>query len=220
MLRSTRSALIGAAGAAGLLALTWILMLHVGALRHADFDILTGFANLHRPHVAQIASRIAALCDPGTYVYFAVAVIAIALARRRLIAALAIAIILLAANGSTELLKPVLAVLPSDALAGFLMAGFWTLLAVAGMFALAARGGARGIDAEPVVGRPPVRTVLRPSAAVLAGSLAAAAMLTAVRPDVLLDHPTFAGGPAVIGALALALATGVMLTVGRPVPQR
>ena len=109
----------GAALAAALLLVTWFLAFHVGIFRQADLKILDGFAGLHRPRVDRVANFIAHLCDPRPYVYFAAAVVLVALFRRRPGVALTIALILFGANVTTQVLKPLLAtprpVLPGEA---------------------------------------------------------------------------------------------------------
>jgi membrane-associated phospholipid phosphatase len=105
-------ALIACAGAALALALlfvTWFLAFHVAPFERADERILGGFTDLHRPRVDSIASFIAGLCNPNPYVYFAGALVLLVLARRRPGVALMIAAILLGANVTTQLLKPLLA---------------------------------------------------------------------------------------------------------------
>jgi membrane-associated phospholipid phosphatase len=111
-------AMAGAALAAALLLVTWFLAFHAGPFRHADAKILDGFAGLHHARVDPIANSIAELCNPSPYVYFAAAVVLVALARRRPGVALVIALIIFGANVTTELLKPLLAaprpVLPGE----------------------------------------------------------------------------------------------------------
>jgi membrane-associated phospholipid phosphatase len=99
----------GAALAAGLLLIVWFLAFHVSLFRHEDAKILSGFAGLHHGRVDPIATSIADLCNPNPYVYFAAAVVLVALARRRPGVALVIALIIFGANVTTELLKPLLA---------------------------------------------------------------------------------------------------------------
>jgi membrane-associated phospholipid phosphatase len=105
-------ALIACAGAAAALALllvTWFLAFHVPAVERADVHILGGFTNLHRPRLDSVAHFIAGLCNPNPFVYFAGALVLLALARRRPGVALVLAAILLGANVTTQLLKPLLA---------------------------------------------------------------------------------------------------------------
>ena len=105
-------ALIACAGAAlalALLFMTWFLAFHVGPFERADVRILGGFTDLHRPRIDSIASFIAGLCNPNPFVYFAGALVLLAFARKRPGVALVIAAILLGANVTTQLLKPLLA---------------------------------------------------------------------------------------------------------------
>jgi membrane-associated phospholipid phosphatase len=108
MATRARRALIGAAAGAVLLVLTWFLAFHVGLFRHADRSTFEGFNGFHH-HVYSVANFIAHLCDPKPYVFFAVIPVAVALLRRRPRLALAIGAILLGANVSAQLIKPLLA---------------------------------------------------------------------------------------------------------------
>ncbi len=102
--------LIGAVVGVVLLILTWIAVFHLAIAERADQSILTGFTGLdHRARVDSVANFIAHLCNPKPYVYFVVAVIGIALVRRRFWVATAIVAIVLGANETTQLLKPLLA---------------------------------------------------------------------------------------------------------------
>jgi membrane-associated phospholipid phosphatase len=109
MRRRAVLALLGAACGVGLLFGTWFAAFHVGFLKRADERILLGFAGLHRPRVDSVAVRIASLCSPHPFVYFALVPIAIAALRRRPRSAIAVATILLGSNVTTQLLKPLLA---------------------------------------------------------------------------------------------------------------
>src|SRR2546421_6390141 len=73
----------GAVAAAALMFLTWFLAFHVPAFERADMNILSGFTSLHRPRIDSVARSIATLCNPNPFVYFAGAVVLLALARRR-----------------------------------------------------------------------------------------------------------------------------------------
>jgi membrane-associated phospholipid phosphatase len=107
---TARTALLGAAGATALLVVTWFAAFHVGVVRHADRSILRGFFELgHGNTIRPLASFIAQLCNPNPYVFFAAVPVLIALLRRRFRLALAICVILLGANVTTQLLKPLLA---------------------------------------------------------------------------------------------------------------
>jgi membrane-associated phospholipid phosphatase len=109
MPRRAALAMLGAVAGIGLLVLTWYAAFHIGVLQRADRSILRGFSDLGRPRVDTIANRIAHLCNPNPYVYLAAAPVLTALLRRRPRAALAIGAILLGANVTTQLLKPLLA---------------------------------------------------------------------------------------------------------------
>ncbi len=108
--RRIKRALTGAGIGVVLLALTWVLGLHVGAFERADQSIYRGFYALgERRRIDAVASFIAHLCNPNPYVYLAAVPVLVALLRGRSRVLLAIAVILLGANATTELLKPLLA---------------------------------------------------------------------------------------------------------------
>jgi hypothetical protein len=91
---------------------------------------------------------------------------------------------------------------PSDVLGGFFVAAMWTMLALSALAALERRSP----EAGRVLGRPrwadavPGLMVAVPTCSLALGAAAA-------RPDVLEEHKTFLVGAAVIGALALVLAS-------------
>jgi membrane-associated phospholipid phosphatase len=110
MPEGARKALIGAGALTLMLFATWYAAFHIAVFQHADVSILRGFAGLaHHPHVGGLANRIATLCDPNPYVYFCAVPVLVAIARRRPWVALAVVAILLGANVTTQLLKPLLA---------------------------------------------------------------------------------------------------------------
>src|SRR4051794_17497943 len=103
-----RMALIGAtAGAMGLV-LIWLLAFHTHVGAQADRTVFVGFADLQRPRVNWLAGLIAGICDPAPFLVLSLIVAAIAYARGRARLALAVGAILLGANLTTELLKPLL----------------------------------------------------------------------------------------------------------------
>jgi membrane-associated phospholipid phosphatase len=105
-----RTALVAAAALAVLLIATWYFAFHVGIAERADQSILIGFTELSwRPRVKPLAAFVAGLCNPKPYVYLCAVPFVVAVARRRLWVSLAIVAILLGANVTTELLKPLLA---------------------------------------------------------------------------------------------------------------
>jgi membrane-associated phospholipid phosphatase len=110
MILRPRSALLVAAGGVVLLVVTWLLAFHVGVFGRADQAVYRDFGQLgrHVP-VAGIARFVADLCNPNPYIFLAAIPMAIALARRRLRLVLAVGTILLGANVTTHLLKPLLA---------------------------------------------------------------------------------------------------------------
>jgi membrane-associated phospholipid phosphatase len=102
-------AIAGATCGAFLLVLTWLLAFHVGVFERADQSIYTGFGGLGRPRVDPLARFVARLCSPVPYVFLGSIPPVVALVRRRPRLALASAAILLGANVTTQLLKPLLA---------------------------------------------------------------------------------------------------------------
>ncbi len=109
MQRRVQLALIGTAASVGLLFLCWLLAFHVGFAARADVSILNGFIGLDRGRERSIAYFIARLCSPDPYVYLAAVPVVVALLRRRPLVALAVLAVLIGANATTELLKPLLA---------------------------------------------------------------------------------------------------------------
>jgi membrane-associated phospholipid phosphatase len=94
---------------AGLLLLVWFLAFHVGFVERADQSIFRGFLDLQRGPIPRLASHIARLCNPKPYTCLAVIPVAVALLRRRRRLALTVAVILVSAPTTTELIKPLLA---------------------------------------------------------------------------------------------------------------
>src|SRR5437763_11305273 len=103
-----RTALVGAAAGGALLILTWFLAFHVGVFQHADRSTFRGFSDLHH-HVYSVASFVAHLCDPKPYVYMALLPLLVALAGRRPRLALVLGGIMVGANVTAQLVKPLLA---------------------------------------------------------------------------------------------------------------
>lgn len=103
---------------------------------------------------------------------------------------------------------------PSDALGGFLIAALWTLLGIAGICVVDARLRRRRAGRQNELS---LATALTPPAAALCAALLVIAMLVWVRPGVVLSyaeaHKSFVIGAAVLGALGLLIATGVMMTL-------
>jgi membrane-associated phospholipid phosphatase len=103
-----RTALGGAAAGVVLFFLTWVAAFHVGFLMSVDHSILYGFTGLSRPRLDDLTRFIAGLCNPQPYVYLAAIPILVALGRRRPRVAVMIGAVMLGANVSSQLLKPLL----------------------------------------------------------------------------------------------------------------
>ena len=105
---------------------------------------------------------------------------------------------------------------PSDVLGGFLVAGTWTLLGVAGLWIYEAR---RAGDARPRPTTISVTEALRPVAAMLAVAALFAALIVVARPHAVISyaraHEAFVIGGCAIGALGLVLASGLAVVLGR-----
>jgi len=115
---------VGAAGCVALLAATWLAAFHLGIFRNADQAIFSGFYDLNRHGLINtMAWHFAELCDPSPYLIFAVIPIVAALASGRPRVALAVAVILLGANITTQVLKPLLAEPRASSLLGFTPVG-------------------------------------------------------------------------------------------------
>jgi membrane-associated phospholipid phosphatase len=104
---------------------------------------------------------------------------------------------------------------PSDVIGGFLVSGIWASLALAALSFARQPGPLLRGDVDRVS----IRDALMPPAAVLIGALVLAGLVVLVRPHEVVDyaraHTAFVVGAASIGALAVALATGLMLAVRR-----
>ncbi len=108
MPRRSKLAFAGAALGIVAMALTWYLAHDVAAVRRVDANVLGGFYQLGRPRLNRLTNAVAGLCDPFPYVALAAIPVAIALLRGRPRVAVALAVLLLGANESTEVLKPLL----------------------------------------------------------------------------------------------------------------
>ena len=107
---TARTALGATAIAAGCLFLTWLAAFHIGPAQRADQAVLLGFFDVaeHRG-VKPLADFVANLCSPQPYLYFAWIPMLVAVLRGRPRLAIAIGVILLGANVTTHVLKPLLA---------------------------------------------------------------------------------------------------------------
>lgn len=101
--------MVGAGASAVLLLLTWVAAFHVGFAQHADQSVFLGFADLRRPRVDSLARLLARLCDPIPFVLFGALIMFAAFKRGRTRMLLATGAILVGANVTTQVLKPLLA---------------------------------------------------------------------------------------------------------------
>jgi membrane-associated phospholipid phosphatase len=276
-----RQALMGAAFGVLLLVAIWYAAHYIGVVKRADASILSGFLELGRPRLDRITIRIASLCSPGSFVILAAMPVLVALFRGRPRVAITLALILLGANETTELLKPLLAAphdpvvghvvsdaswpsghataamslcmcwiiaapsrlrpavaaimgafaiavcysflelgwhYPSDVLGGFLVAGTWTLVAVAALITYEAHRS--GLAAGERSRSFSLRQALAPAALVIVAAIVLAGVIALARPHEVADytraHETFVVGAAAIAALAFALASGLALILRRP----
>jgi membrane-associated phospholipid phosphatase len=285
MPRRARTALVGAAGGVLGLALVWYVSHYTGAGKHVDASILRGFADLTRPRLDKLTNFVASLCDPNPYVFLAALPVLVALVRLRPRVAVMIAVVVLCANETTELLKPLLVAprevgafgvmfnsswpsghataamslalcavvaapararpavaaamaafaiavsysflelewhYPSDVLGGFLIAGTWTLLGVAGLSMFEARRGRVSAEAAPQSRRPSfsLAEALAPPGVVMAVAAVLVGLVVLAHPHGVLgyvrDHEAFVIGAGAIGALGMMLASGLTLMLRRP----
>jgi membrane-associated phospholipid phosphatase len=283
MPRRARIALIGAAAGVVMLAVTWYVAHYVSLGRSVDASVLHGFSELTRPRLDRVTNFIVSLCDPRQYVVLAALPVLVALVRRRPRVAAMIAVVLLCANETTQLLKPLLAGprdpvqwvalgtaswpsghataamslalcsviaapprrrpavaaamaafaiavsysflelawhYPSDVLGGFLVAGTWTLLGVAGLSILQARSERTAAEA----GRPrrasfSVGEALAPVGVMAAVATVVIGLIVVAHPHEVIayarDHEAFVLGASTIGALGMLLASGLTLMLRR-----
>ena len=276
-------ALIGAAAGVVLLVLTWYVSHYVGVAKRADLSVLRGFADLTRPSLDRVTTFVADLCNPDRYVFLAALPVLVALLRRRPRVAVMLGLVLLCANETTQLLKPLLAGprdsfpwgpitdaswpsghataamslalcaviaaparrrpavaaamaafavavsysflelgwhYPSDVLGGFLVAGTWTLLGVAGFSILEQRR--RGFAAETTRTRRAsfsVAEALTPVLIVLGVGAALFGLILLAHPHPVIayarEHQAFVVGASSIGILGVVLASGLTLMLRR-----
>jgi membrane-associated phospholipid phosphatase len=104
---------------------------------------------------------------------------------------------------------------PSDVLGGFLVAATWTLMGVAAVWTADARWPRRAARQSSSPVRLTARQALGPPVAVALGAVALVGLVALARPHAVIAyahaHKAFVVGAAALGALGLALATGLML---------
>jgi membrane-associated phospholipid phosphatase len=119
--RVERAGALSALGAAGLClvasALVWVLASQVPALQLKDAVALHDFTLLSRPAVDGPANFLLHLLDPREFVFWGVALVAVAIARGRPRVALAVVALITLAPFTAETLKPLLAT-PHDQVGG------------------------------------------------------------------------------------------------------
>jgi membrane-associated phospholipid phosphatase len=106
-----RPAVLAAAAGACLVAalLVWVAALHVGFVQRADLRVLGGFVGLQGTRLYAPSVALGKLFNPAPFAVLAAAVVGAGLARRRPRLAVAAAAAMLAANVTTQVLKPALA---------------------------------------------------------------------------------------------------------------
>jgi membrane-associated phospholipid phosphatase len=105
-----RTALLGAGACLFLLALVWFASFHVGFVRHADQSGFLQFYDLqNHGSITWVARHLVSAFQPNPYVYLVLVPLVVALLRGRPRVVLAIGVIVLGANASTEVLKHILA---------------------------------------------------------------------------------------------------------------
>ena len=109
MLRRPRTALIAALACLGGLGVTLVLAYFAPPFGGRDAATLQGFVDLNRPRLTPLLSDVAHIANPAPYALIGLALILAALARHRGRVALAIAVILIGSEATTQLLKPLLA---------------------------------------------------------------------------------------------------------------
>ena len=110
MLPTRAHAPLAAAAACALSAVfVWLTAYHLAPFEAIDQRTFDGFLHLSRPATTQLATHLSRLADPGAFALFAGALVIGALARRAPRTAIAVAVILLGSNLTTQLLKPALA---------------------------------------------------------------------------------------------------------------
>ena len=283
MPRRARTALIGAGTGVVLLAAVWYVAHDTALGRSVDASVLRGFADIARPRLDRVTNFIADLCNPHRYVFLAAVPVIVALVRGRPRVAAMLVIVLLCANETTQLLKPLLtgprdavpgvpidfaswpsghataamslalcsviaaparrrpavaAVMaafaiavsysflelgwhyPSDVLGGFLVAGTWTLLGIAGLSIVEARDTAT--ETETATARRPSLSVgeaLAPVGVLALLACVLAGLILLARPHEVVSyvrtHEAFVIGAGGIGALGTLLASGLTLMLRR-----
>jgi membrane-associated phospholipid phosphatase len=107
--RRALAPLLAAAGCALAAILVWLTAYHLSPFEAIDQRTFVGFLGLWRPATAGWVAQFSHLADPGPFAAFTGALVLVALVRRQVWTAVAVAVILAGSNLSTQLLKPALA---------------------------------------------------------------------------------------------------------------
>jgi membrane-associated phospholipid phosphatase len=107
--RDPKLALLGAFACLYGLLITGAIALLSPAAQAGDATALKGITTLNHGRIAEVATRITHLCDPPMYGLFGAVLVLVALVRRRMRIALVVPVILVGAEVTTEVLKPLLA---------------------------------------------------------------------------------------------------------------
>jgi membrane-associated phospholipid phosphatase len=105
-----RRPLAFAAACAALATAVYLAAVHVAVAQRVDLHVLQGLMNRQTPERATLATDLVTLFNPAPYVILVGVLVAGALAARRVRAGLAAGAAIVAANFTTQLLKPALAV--------------------------------------------------------------------------------------------------------------
>jgi membrane-associated phospholipid phosphatase len=108
VVRRPRIALLAALVCVAGLLVTLVLAYFAPPFGGRDAATLQGFVDLNRPRITTLLSHVAHLADPAPYGLIGLALVIIALLRRRGRVAVAIVVVLMASAVTTEALKPLL----------------------------------------------------------------------------------------------------------------
>ena len=105
MFRSSRSTLVAAIAFTVAAAAVWFAAFRTAAGTRLDATIMTGFVGLRGPRVDRLADAVAHLADPTPFALATVAIVTVALVRRRPWLAAMAGVVLIGANVTTQALK-------------------------------------------------------------------------------------------------------------------
>jgi membrane-associated phospholipid phosphatase len=105
MFRSPRLTLVAAMAFTVAAAAVWLVAFRAAAGARLDATIMSGFVGLGGPRVDRVADAVAHLADPTPFALATVAIVAVALVRRRPWLAGMAGVVLIGANATTQALK-------------------------------------------------------------------------------------------------------------------